>query len=1119
MKSELEQLRSGIDALEAQREGLGDLVVELSVAALRRRLDALVATQPGASAAAALAQKLKQVTILFLDVVGSTTLSQRLDPEEISAVMDGALARGTAIVGKHGGKVLQYAGDNLLAVFGADEAREDDPERAVCCGLALLAEGRALGEEVERQYAHPGFNVRIGVHTGGVLLGGGVDADGTIRGIAVNIAARMEQTAPAGGMRISHDTWHLVRGAFDVEAQAPLAVKGVAEPVVTYLVIRTKPRSLRTGTRGIEGIETRMVGRDAEMKSLQEACARLHDERRYAAVTVVADAGVGKSRLLHEFERWLADQPQPLVRFHGRADPATQSRPFGLLRDVLAWHLQIGDSDSMRSAKDKIEQGLVPLFVADDGADLAQAHAHLLGHLIGLDFGDSRHVKGILDDPKQIRTRAFHAAAQVLRRVAARAASPLLLQLDDPHWADDGSLEFLSHLAQVNRDVPMLVLGLARPTLFERRSDWADGDAQCRIDLVALDKSHSQQLADELLKKLPEVPAALSELIIGRAEGNPFYMEELVQMLVDQGALETGAEQWTLHPARLLATPVPATLTGVLQARLDGLPPPERLALQEASVIGLVFWDQALEALDPDAVQALPALVRRELALPHKEASFDDLREYAFRHQILHQVTYDTLLKRARQALHAKAAAWMTALTGARAGDFLGATAEHHEKAGNIASACEFFTRAAEQARKRYAHEAALAYVGRALALGNVGADNAMLLLRWRLLDVRERTLELQGRRPEQRADLDAMQQLADALDDDARRAEIAARRSLLAGRTGDYRGQESSARQAMLLATRASDHETRLNAQRLLADALTRLGDAKTGHTLVREGLAEARLRGLRGLEGRFLNALTVLAGRADDLLGILDSSRQAIEIRRSLGDRRNEAIGLSSLGVGWLELGQFEQARRHLEEALRLHSAVGDRALEPIVRANLSQLALWQGDPSEARDQALAALAIAQEVQSQILEVLALWSLGHAELGAGRQGEAAAAFERAHAIAVEHGSPLQHDATAGRACVALAMDDVPQALAFVEALLAHLDSGGTLEGCLTTGLIQLSCCRALARAQHPRMSQVLAGAHAALNERAATISDPALRQSFLKQVPHNRELIAAWEQTVAAV
>ena len=192
MSSEQQQLEAGIQALEGQRALLGDVVVNASVAGLHAKLAALLSVPPDP------AQSLKQVSILFLDVVGSTTLSQRLDPEEISSVMDDALARGTVIVEGHGGKVLQYAGDNILAAFGADEAREDDAERAVRCGLALLVFGKTLGAEVLSAHAHAGFNVRVGIHTGGVLLGGGVDADGSIRGIAVNIAARMEQTAPAG---------------------------------------------------------------------------------------------------------------------------------------------------------------------------------------------------------------------------------------------------------------------------------------------------------------------------------------------------------------------------------------------------------------------------------------------------------------------------------------------------------------------------------------------------------------------------------------------------------------------------------------------------------------------------------------------------------------------------------------------------------------------------------------------------------------------------------------------------------------------------------------------------------------------------------------------------------
>jgi class 3 adenylate cyclase len=306
--TERQQLEAAIAALERQRSTLGDAVVEPLAAAARDRLAALTAAVAETSPPA---QTLRQVSILFMDVVGSTALAQHLDPEAISAVMDDALARATAVVEAHGGKVLQYAGDNVLAAFGAAEAREDDVDRAVRCGLALLELGKILGGEVRAAHGHDGFNVRVGVHTGAVLLGGGVDADGGIRGIAVNIAARMEQTAPAGGLRISHDAYTQVRGMFEVERQAPMAVKGVDEPIASYLVLRAKPRSFRLGSRGIEGVATRMIGRDAELDTLQDAFKRLFVERRFAAVSVVADAGIGKSRLLYEFAAWTTRVRRP----------------------------------------------------------------------------------------------------------------------------------------------------------------------------------------------------------------------------------------------------------------------------------------------------------------------------------------------------------------------------------------------------------------------------------------------------------------------------------------------------------------------------------------------------------------------------------------------------------------------------------------------------------------------------------------------------------------------------------------------------------------------------------------------------------------------------------------
>jgi len=1118
MSSEQQQLKAGIEALEGQRALLGDAVVDAMQAAARAKLAALdVAPQSPASPA----QTLKQVSILFLDVVGSTTLAQRLDPEGVAAVMDDALARGTKIVAAHGGKVLQYAGDNILAAFGAEQAREDDAERAVHGGLALLELGGALGREVEASHGHAGLDVRVGIHTGGVLLGGGVDADGTIRGVAVHIAARMEQTAPAGGLRISHDTYAQVRGMFEVEAQEPLAVKGVDEPIQSYLVLRARPRSFRIGSRGIEGVATRMVGRAAELAALQDAFGRVLAERRLLAVTVVADAGIGKSRLLYEFEAWSGTRPEPFYLFRGRATPQTEGQSFGLLRDIVAWRFQIADDDSIDAARAKMEQGIVPLFERDDGADLAEAHAHLLGHLIGIDWRASRHLRGILDDPAQIRNRALHAAAQLFRRVSANtsaapaqrpAAVPVVLQLEDLHWADDDSLDFLAHLCQVSADVPLLILAFTRPTLFERRAAWQSTLVDHRrIDLAPLDKAQSRELAEELLKKLPEIPAAVRELVTGGSDGNPFYMEELVKMLIDQGAISTGAERWELHADRLLAAKVPPTLTGVLQARLDSLPPAEKLTLQEASVIGPVFWDQALVALDPQAHDALPALVARELALPRADAALEGLREYAFRHQMLHQVTYDTVLKRTRRELHAKVAQWLSQVAGLRAGDFLVATAEHYERAGDVANAAAFFARAAEHALERFGHDATLEHVARALALLETrpGGDAA---LRWQLHRVREQTLDLQARRTEQLADLDALEQLADALDSDARRAHAALRRGWRALRMADWLTCESAARRTVAFAERAGDHGVRLRGVRLVASALVMQGRIEAGKALTQQGLEAARALGLRANEESLLNTLVVIANMQGDVMGNLELSRQSVQINRELGDRRAEAVALSNVGVALLELGALDQAWRDSHEALRMLRANGDRVIEGATLCNLADIALLRGDAAAALELARSALDIFVATQARDREVDALLKLGHAELALQHPAAARQRFERMRERAREIESPWQHDASAGLAQVALAEGDGATALHEVEALLRQLADGETLAGTVKPRLIELTCYRALAGAGDARADEWLTRAHGALQAQAATIPDTALRRGFLHDIPHHREIAAAW-------
>jgi len=1119
MPAEQHQLQSAILALEAQRDLLGDAVLDLALAPLRAELAALTAAP---APAAEPAQTLRQVSILFLDVVGSTTLAQHLDPEAISAVMDDALARGTAIVHQHRGAVLQYAGDNVLAAFGADESREDDAERAVHCGLALLELGRALAEEVLAAHGHAGFDVRVGIHTGGVLLGGGVDGEATIRGIAVNIAARMEQTAPAGALRISHDTYAQVRGLFEVDAQAPVAVKGVDASLPSYLVRRARPRQFRIGTRGIEGVATRMIGRDGELQALQAAFKRLFAERRLAAVTVVAEAGLGKSRLQDEFEVWSEEQPERFHLFRGRATPQTGLQAYGLLRDILAWRFRIHDDDSVDVARRKMEDGVVPLFQHDDGADLAEAHAHLLGHLIGIEWQDSRHIQGIAEDPKQIRNRAFHAAAQLFRRVSASDGNPVVLRLTDLHWADDETLDFLDHLAEVNRDVALLVLAFTRPTLFERRTEGRSaGGHHQRIDLRPLDPPTSRRLAEELLQKLPGIPMGLSELLVGRAEGNPFYMEELLRMLIDQSAIRTG-ETWAIDAERLLSTKVPTTLTGVLQARLDGLPGSEKHALQQASVVGAVFWDQALAAVETQAAQQLSALVRRELTLPRADAVLEGLREYAFRHQLLHQVTYDTVLKRARREGHAKVAQWLAALTergGVRAGDLLGLAAEHFEQAGDVARAAEFHARAAEQAGQRFAHERVLAHVGRALALqgepppATTAPDDAEL--RWRLLSVREKTLGLQARRAEQAADLDALADLAETFDDNRRRAYVARRRSMRAMRMADWTAGESAARQAMACAAAAGDDSLRLHALRLLAWARVKQFDFEGGCTLALQGLAETRSLGLRDVEAQTLNVLAIAAAAQGDMVGYLDATRQCLQIYRETGDRVNEAIGLSNLGVGWLNLGDLAQARRDLSAALQLLRADGNRVVEGTALCMLGVVALWQGDAAGALTLAGAARDIAVAAQSRDEEVLATLQLGGAELALGRGAAARAHYAQARERALEIGHPLQQEASAGLMRVALAEGDTASALAALQPVLDHLEAGGSLDH-IDERQVELTCHQVLAHAGDPRADAWLVRAHSALMAQVDAIgrstTDAMVRQGFLQNIPHHQEIVAAW-------
>ena len=429
------------------------------------------------------------------------------------------------------------------------------------------------------------------------------------------------------------------------------------------------------------------------------------------------------------------------------------------------------------------------------------------------------------------------------------------------------------------------------------------------------------------------------------------------------------------------------------------------------------------------------------------------------------------------------------------------------------------------------AHEAVLAHVGRALAqLGEsqTGTLPSEAELRWRLLIVRERTFHLQGRRDQQAADQDEMNRLADALDDDLWRAEVARCRAIRAMRMADWDEQERAALDGIACATRAGDDGLRLHLQRLVADAQISRGDIAGGRALALQALDDARLLGLRDVEARLLSALSVAADLQNDQLGALELDRQGLLIHRETGDRVNQAISLSNLGVGWLKLGNLVQAQRELDAALPLLRANGDRTIEAGALFALSVLALWQGDETRALALARQALDIAQAAQARDVAVVAALCLGDAELTVGRRTEAQRAYTQAHAQARDIGSAWQHDAQRGPCARGVGRRRYRSRAgraAAAAGLRRRRDADGTEE----PRRIELTCHDVLARAGDPRADYWLVRAHTALMAQADAIersgnagdsgrSGAALRLGFLHNIPWHREIVAAWAKRSAS-
>lgn len=619
------------------------------------------------------------VTVLFADMAGFTARAELLDPEDVRAILNRYYARLRGEIEAFGGTVEKFIGDAVVAIFGAPVAHGDDPERAMRAAFAICA----AVDEMNAADPQLKLEIRVAVNTGEAIvsLASTELHEGMVAGDVINTASRLQSAAPTSSILVGEETHRATRGLFDYEPVQALSLKGKREPVAAWQAIRPKAGP---GERQLSTVP--MLGRTHEIEGLRRIFEGVLNERRPHLVTVFGDAGIGKTRLASEFSDVLEERDVRILR--GRSLPYGESTPYGPFAQHVKHFSEIYASDDVDSAQDKLHDALRGLMDYAATAELAP-HLELL---TGLSTGDEVTDRQIL----------FRAARRFTESLAAQR--PTLLVFEDLHWADSGTLDLLEVLASRVRDVPLMLLALARPDLLVARPAWGGGlPAYTAISLEPLDRSCAAELADVLLARAGRDAHALS--VIDTAEGNPLFIEELVAAAIERSAASSGR--------------LPTTIRELISARLDALPGDQRDVLFDAAVVGKVFWRGALEQMRENGIvleDALDSLEARDLIRHEPRSWIERDDQFAFKHALIRDVAYATLPRARRRTLHAVVARFLEQST-AGAGATATALARHWLEAGENDRALEYLVLAADQAGRGWAKDEAATLYGEALEL------------------------------------------------------------------------------------------------------------------------------------------------------------------------------------------------------------------------------------------------------------------------------------------------------------------------------------------------------------------------------------------------------------------
>jgi len=618
---------------------------------------------PLAGLAPGLAEERKIVTVLFVDLVGFTARSERLDPEDVRAIQTPYFARVREAVEFCGGAVEKYIGDAVMAVFGAPVAHGDDPERAVRAALAILD---AVGD----------LDVRIAVNTGEALVSLSANAaqEGFVSGDVVNTAARLQSAAPVNGILVGEETYRATRSAIEYAEADPVIAKGKEAPVLVWraLAARGAPGERASG-------RVPMVGRTSELDGLRNIWERVVNERRAHLVTLFGPAGIGKSRLTAEFSAHATEQGARVIR--GRSLPYGEVTPYGSFAAQVKQVAGMFDTDSNDVACQKLARATAELL--DGDADEVASHISML-------IGVGR------DGAAPDRQSLFFSARRFVEALASQA--PTVLVFEDIHVAAASMLDLLEMLASRVRDVPLLLLTQARPELLAERSTWGGGlPTYSTLQLEPLAGNDANELARRLIEAAGASVGSTAELA-ETAEGNPLFLEELV-VTVAEGRAEPGE--------------LPTSIRGIVAARIDALPTTERDALLDAAVVGKVFWPGALSSA---RAEALDALEGRDLIRRDPVSRLGSHPQFAFKHQLIREVAYATLPRARRRERHKAIALFLEEAVG-DAGDVAPALAHHWSEAGEGERAARYYVAAGDQANRSWAKAEAVRLYQQALAV------------------------------------------------------------------------------------------------------------------------------------------------------------------------------------------------------------------------------------------------------------------------------------------------------------------------------------------------------------------------------------------------------------------